>query len=89
MQARVPHPRPAATHADTQDPNEDRHFHVVITAQGTAVHWQSRVGYYWYLKTKKACEAAGKCDVSRGKETRGRGEGWGEWCGRKVWGTRG
>ncbi len=31
----------------------ERTFHVVITAAGSAVHWQSRVGYYWYKKIKK------------------------------------
>lgn len=41
----------------------DRTYHIVITAQGTAVHWQSRVHYYWYRKIKKQCEAAGKCDM--------------------------
>ncbi|KDD75345.1 hypothetical protein H632_c731p1 [Helicosporidium sp. ATCC 50920] len=45
------------------DPTEDRSFHTVITAQGSAVHWQSRVGYYWFLKTRKACRAAGKCEM--------------------------
>jgi hydroxyproline O-arabinosyltransferase len=41
----------------------DRKYHVVITAQGPAVHWQSRVCYYWYKKIKKACEEAGPCDM--------------------------
>lgn len=44
--------------------DDDRRYHTVITAQGSAVHWQSRVGYYWFLKTKRDCQAAGKCDVS-------------------------
>ena len=26
---------------------EDRSFHVVVTAQGAATHWQARVHYYW------------------------------------------
>ncbi len=30
-----------------QDGGEDRRYHVVITAAGSAVHWQSRIGYYW------------------------------------------
>ena len=33
-----------------------RAYHVAITASGPAVHWQSRVHYYWYLKQKKLCE---------------------------------
>ena len=48
-----------------QDFREDRSYHTVITADGSATHWQSRVGYYFFLKTKKACEAAGKCDMVR------------------------
>ena len=28
----------------------DRRYHIVITAQGTATHWQARVHYYWYKK---------------------------------------
>lgn len=28
----------------------------MITAAGTAVHWQSRVAYYWYKKVQKQCE---------------------------------
>ena len=27
---------------------------MVITAQGTAVHWQSRVHFYWYRKARPA-----------------------------------
>ena len=30
----------------------ERKYHVVITAQGTAVHWQARVHYYWYRKAR-------------------------------------
>ncbi|KAI3431793.1 hypothetical protein D9Q98_010546 [Chlorella vulgaris] len=41
----------------------DRSFHTVITAAGSAVHWQSRVGYYWFKKMKKQCEAAGNCQM--------------------------
>lgn len=33
-----------------------RSYHVAITASGPAVHWQSRVHYYWYLKQKRECE---------------------------------
>ena len=46
-----------------QDPAEDRSFHTVVTADGTATHWQSRVGYYHFLKVKKACEARGRCQM--------------------------
>lgn len=34
----------------------DRRYHVIITAQGFATHWQSRIHYYWYMKIKKQCE---------------------------------
>jgi hypothetical protein len=27
-------------------------FHTVTTAQGTAVHWQARIHYYWFLKVR-------------------------------------
>lgn len=30
----------------------EHRYHIVITAQGTAVHWQSRVHYYWYRKVR-------------------------------------
>lgn len=43
--------------------DEDRKFHIVTSAQGTAVHWQVRVHYYWYKKQKAVCEKAGKCDM--------------------------
>ena len=33
-----------------QDSSEDRSFHTVITAQGTATHWQARIHYYWFKK---------------------------------------
>ena len=33
-----------------QEEEGDRRYHVVITAQGTATHWQARVHYYWYKK---------------------------------------
>ena len=35
----------------------ERAYHTVITAAGPAVHWQSRVHYYWFLKQKAACVA--------------------------------
>jgi hypothetical protein len=47
----------------TQGGSEDRRFHVVITAAGSATHWQSRVGYYWFKKVKKQCEEAGGCQM--------------------------
>ena len=48
-----------------QDPNEDRSFHTVITAEGTATHWQSRIGYYHFLKAKQACQKRGSCQMVR------------------------
>ena len=45
------------------DPNEDRTFHVVISAQGSATHWQSRIHYYFYKKIKKQCAKNGKCEM--------------------------
>ncbi|KAL4519320.1 hypothetical protein Ndes2526A_g00413 [Nannochloris sp. 'desiccata'] len=48
---------------DIVDPTDDRKYHIVITAQGPATHWQSRVHYYWYKKTLKKCEAAGNCHM--------------------------
>ncbi|KAL6775906.1 HPAT1 [Auxenochlorella protothecoides x Auxenochlorella symbiontica] len=55
--------RPRQTRAAQVPADDDRRYHTVITAQGSAVHWQSRVGYYWFLKTKRDCQAAGKCDM--------------------------
>ncbi|KFM22371.1 hypothetical protein F751_0081 [Auxenochlorella protothecoides] len=52
--------RPRQTRAAQVPADDDRRYHTVITAQGSAVHWQSRVGYYWFLKTKRDCQAAGK-----------------------------
>lgn len=46
-----------------EDSSADRSYHIVVSAQGTATHWQSRVHYYWYKKIKKQCEAAGRCDM--------------------------
>ncbi|GAB4823622.1 hypothetical protein N2152v2_010668 [Parachlorella kessleri] len=45
------------------DPSDDRRYHIVITAQGSAVHWQSRVAFYWYKKTKALCETQGSCQM--------------------------
>ena len=42
---------------------EDRTYHIVVSAQGTATHWQSRIHYYWYKKIKKQCEKEGHCDM--------------------------
>lgn len=59
-------PAPQEGSTDTSLPEEDggdRRYHVVITAQGTATHWQARVHYYWYKKVKLQCEAAGQCDM--------------------------
>ena len=52
-----------ASSGPRQETSEDRKFHTVITAEGAAVHWQARVHYYWFLKTKKACEARGRCQM--------------------------
>eukprot|EP00884_Botryococcus_braunii_P021976 jgi/Botrbrau1/8462/Bobra.0237s0079.1 len=41
---------------EVQEGGDSRAFHTVITAQGSAVHWQSRVGYYHFLKVKKRCQ---------------------------------
>lgn len=46
-----------------RDPSEDRKYHIVISAQGPATHWQSRVHYYWYKKIKRQCEEQGDCDM--------------------------
>lgn len=47
----------------SQHQGEDRTYHIVVSAQGTATHWQSRIHYYWYKKIKKQCEAEGHCDM--------------------------
>lgn len=49
--------------AQSAEKEADRRYHIVITAQGAATHWQARVHYYWYKKIKAQCEAAGKCDM--------------------------
>ena len=38
-----------------QEDAGDRQYHIVITAQGTATHWQARVHYYWYKKVHAVC----------------------------------
>eukprot|EP00877_Chromochloris_zofingiensis_P001819 jgi/Chrzof1/11638/Cz06g03080.t1 len=40
-----------------------RKYHVVTTAQGSAVHWQARVHYYWYKKQKAVCEQQARCEM--------------------------
>lgn len=40
-----------------------RAFHVIISAAGPAVHWQSRICHFQYKRVKAACEAAGKCEM--------------------------
>lgn len=47
----------------SQSENKDRSYHIVVSAQGLATHWQARIHYYWYKKIKKQCEAAGRCDM--------------------------
>ncbi|GAB4823623.1 hypothetical protein N2152v2_010669 [Parachlorella kessleri] len=50
--------------APSPDPDDDRRYHVVITAQGNGgMHWGSRVGYYWFKKIKAQCEAEGNCHM--------------------------
>mmetsp|Transcript_36561 Transcript_36561/g.92332 ORF Transcript_36561/g.92332 Transcript_36561/m.92332 type:complete len:560 (-) Transcript_36561:275-1954(-) len=41
----------------------DRRFHIVTSAQGSAVHWQARIHYYWYKKQKARCEKEGGCEM--------------------------
>eukprot|EP00887_Chlorella_sp_A99_P000442 scaffold17.g442.t1 len=55
--------RQEANEKTVGDPSEDRTYHVVITAQGTAVHWQSRVHYYWFKKVRKQCRASPPCHM--------------------------
>ena len=38
----------------------ERRYHVVITAQGSAVHWQARVHYYWYRKVRHPLQCRGE-----------------------------
>lgn len=42
---------------------EKRKFHIVTSAQGSAVHWQCRVHYYWYKKRLEECNKQGKCEM--------------------------
>jgi len=37
-----------------QEEEVDRRYHIIITAQGAATHWQARVHYYWYKKVSFA-----------------------------------
>lgn len=48
--------------ATSPSANDDRSYHVVISAQGQATHWQSRIHYYWYLKTRKECRELAEVD---------------------------
>lgn len=48
----------------------ERRYHVVITAQGSAVHWQARVHYYWYTKVRAQCEEELGVDCQMGGFTR-------------------
>ena len=57
------HPRADDNAAVVQETSEQRRYHVVVTAAGSATHWQSRVHYYWFKKIKKQCEAAGQCNM--------------------------
>lgn len=41
----------------------DRKFHVLTTAMGNAVHWQSRVHYYWFKKHKAECDKSPTCEM--------------------------
>ena len=43
---------------------------MVITAQGSAVHWQARVHYYWYRKVQKQCQEERGVDCQMGGFTR-------------------
>ncbi|KAI3426134.1 hypothetical protein D9Q98_008513 [Chlorella vulgaris] len=52
--------------AASSDVNETpgEKYHVVCSlGSGIYTQWQSRVSYYWYLKTKAACDAAGSCPM--------------------------
>ncbi|EIE23811.1 hypothetical protein COCSUDRAFT_47447 [Coccomyxa subellipsoidea C-169] len=48
----------------------ERRYHVVVTAQGSAVHWQARVHYYWYVKTRAQCVEQLGVDCQMGGFTR-------------------
>ena len=48
----------------------ERRYHIVISAQGPAVHWQARVHYYWYKKIKGQCVAKWGEDCQMGGFTR-------------------
>jgi hypothetical protein len=39
-----------------QDMTPGREYHTVISAAGSATHWQSRVGYYHFMKIKRRCQ---------------------------------
>ncbi|KFM23293.1 hypothetical protein F751_0989 [Auxenochlorella protothecoides] len=46
-----------------EKPGDDRSYHIVVSAQGEAVHWQMRINYYHYKKVKKQCQAQPKCEM--------------------------
>lgn len=48
----------------------ERRYHVVITAQGPATHWQARVHYYWYRKVQRQCQDERGVDCQMGGFTR-------------------
>eukprot|EP00878_Enallax_costatus_P018039 GHUV01018967.1.p1 GENE.GHUV01018967.1~~GHUV01018967.1.p1 ORF type:complete len:389 (+),score=99.42 GHUV01018967.1:186-1352(+) len=51
--------------AEQENPTDKkvRKFHILTTAQGPAVHWQTRVHYYWYLKQKAECDKTPTCEM--------------------------
>jgi len=53
-------PTSSPSHSESSD---ERRYHIVISAQGSATHWQSRVHYYWYKKIKAQCEEEGHCQM--------------------------
>mmetsp|Transcript_21179 Transcript_21179/g.63737 ORF Transcript_21179/g.63737 Transcript_21179/m.63737 type:complete len:583 (-) Transcript_21179:106-1854(-) len=57
---------PEAEQVEQQEPedlNEDRSFHTIITAEGAATHWQSRIHYYWFSKIRARCQLEGPCHM--------------------------
>lgn len=45
------------------DEEEDRRFHVIITAEGPAPHWQSRLHYYWCAAQDRSLVTLQPCVV--------------------------
>lgn len=56
-----------------------RLYHTVTTAQGPAVHWQTRVHYYHFLKQKEACEREAAAAASASGGASGGGCDMGGW----------